>query len=106
MGPLFLALIGSLFIHIGTNMINDYYDHRSGVDSLESKSGSQVIQRHLLAADQLYWGGLVSFGVGSLFGLVLVALCGWPILALGTAERAGRLFLYRPAAVAGLCHAG
>ena len=82
-GRFFLALFGALFIHIGTNMINDYYDHQSGVDTLESKSGSQVIQRRLLPAERLYWGGIVSFGVGSLFGLVLVALCGWPILALG-----------------------
>ena len=82
-GRFFLALSGSLCIHIGTNMINDYYDHQSGVDTLESKSGSQVIQRRLLSAGQVYWGGIVSFGVGSLCGLILVALCGWPILALG-----------------------
>ena len=100
-GLFFLALLGSLFIHIGTNMINDYYDHQSGVDSLESKSGSQVIQRHLLPADQLYWGGLVSFGVGSLFGLVLVALCGWPILALGLLSvLAGYFYTARPLSLA------
>ncbi len=82
-GRFFLALFGSLFIHIGTNLINDYYDHQSGVDTLESKSGSQVIQRSLLPAEQIYWGGIATFVVGSLFGLVLVGLCGWPVLALG-----------------------
>lgn len=82
-GRFFLALFGSLFIHIGTNMINDYYDNQSGVDTLESKSGSQVIQRELLPADQIYWGGIATFVIGSLFGLVLVGLAGWPVLVLG-----------------------
>jgi 1,4-dihydroxy-2-naphthoate octaprenyltransferase len=81
-----LALIGSLFIHIGTNLINDYYDHLSGVDTLESMSGSQIIQRGLLTPGEVYWGGIVTFGIGGVFGLILVGLCGWPILALGVAS--------------------
>ena len=85
-GRFLLALIGSLFIHVGTNLINDYYDHLSGVDTLESMSGSQVIQRGLLTPREVYWGGIVTFGVGSVFGLILVGLCGWPILALGIAS--------------------
>jgi 1,4-dihydroxy-2-naphthoate octaprenyltransferase len=82
-GRFLLALIGSLFLQIGTNMINDYYDHLSGVDTLESMSGSQVIQRGMLMPSEMYWGGIVTFGIGSVCGLLLVALCGWPILALG-----------------------
>lgn len=82
-GRFLLTLIGSVFIQIGTNMINDYYDHLSGVDTLESMSGSQVIQRGLLTPNEMYWGGIVTFGIGSLCGLALVALCGWPILVLG-----------------------
>jgi 1,4-dihydroxy-2-naphthoate octaprenyltransferase len=85
-GRFLLALIGSLFLQIGTNMINDYYDHLSGVDTLESKSGSQVIQRDLLTPGEMYWGGIVTFGIGSVCGLLLVVLCGWPILALGIAS--------------------
>lgn len=82
-GRFLLALFGSLFIQIGTNLINDYYDDRSGVDTLETLSGSQVIQRGLLTAAEVYWGGIIAFAIGSLFGLVLVSLCGWPVLALG-----------------------
>lgn len=82
-GRFLLVLIGSLFLQIGTNMINDYYDHLSGVDTLESMSGSQVIQRGLLTPQEMYWGGIVTFGIGSVCGLLLVALCGWPILVLG-----------------------
>lgn len=82
-GRFLLALFGSVFIQIGTNMINDYYDHLSGVDTLESMSGSQVIQRGMLTPGEMYWGGIVTFGIGSVCGLLLVALCGWPILVLG-----------------------
>lgn len=82
-GRFLLALFGSVFIQIGTNMINDYYDHLSGVDTLESMSGSQVIQRGMLTPGEMYWGGIVTFGIGSVCGLSLVALCGWPILVLG-----------------------
>ncbi len=82
-GRFLLALIGSLFLQIGTNMINDYYDHLSGVDTLESMSGSQVIQRGMLTPGEMYWGGIASFAIGSVCGLLLVMLCGWPILALG-----------------------
>lgn len=85
-GRFLLALIGSLFLQIGTNMINDYYDHLSGVDTLESKSGSQVIQRGLLSPGEMYWGGIATFGIGSVCGLLLVAICGWPILVLGIAS--------------------
>lgn len=100
-GRFSLALLGSLFIHIGTNLVNDYYDHKSGVDTLESKSGSQVIQRGLLTADEVYWGGIVTFGIGSVFGLVLVGLCGWPILALGIASvLAGYFYTANPLSLA------
>src|SRR6266404_9071081 len=83
LGRFLLALIGSLFLQIGTNMINDYYDHLSGVDTLESMSGSQVIQRGMLTPGEMYWGGVAAFAIGSVCGLLLVMLCGWPILALG-----------------------
>ncbi len=100
-GRFLLALFGSLFIHIGTNLVNDYYDHKSGVDTIESKSGSQVIQRGLLTADEVYWGGIATFGIGSLFGLVLVGLCGWPILTLGIASvLAGYFYTANPLSLA------
>lgn len=100
-GRFLLALFGSLFIHIGTNLVNDYYDHKSGVDTIESKSGSQVIQRGLLTDDEVYWGGIATFGIGSVFGLVLVSLCGWPILALGIASvLAGYFYTANPLSLA------
>ena len=43
-----IALIGAVAIQAGTNLINDYYDFRSGADSHDSLGPSMVIQRGLL----------------------------------------------------------
>jgi 1,4-dihydroxy-2-naphthoate octaprenyltransferase len=100
-GRFLLALIGSLFLQIGTNMINDYYDHLSGVDTLESMSGSQVIQRGMLTPGEMYWGGIAAFAIGSVCGLLLVLLCGWPILALGLVSvLAGYFYTANPVSLA------
>ncbi len=100
-GRFFVALCGALFIHIGTNMVNDYYDHQSGVDTLASRSGSQVLPRQLLSPSEMYWGGIISFVIGSVFGLTLAWRCGWPILALGAASvLAGYFYTARPLSLA------
>ena len=49
----------------------------------------------------MYWGGIIAFVIGSVFGLVLVGLCGWPILALGVASvLAGYFYTARPLSLA------
>jgi len=100
-GRFLLALFGSLFIHIGTNLINDHYDYANGVDTPETLGPSQVIQRGLLTADEVYWGGIATFALGSLFGLILVSLCGWPILVLGMVSvLAGYFYTANPLSLA------
>ena len=101
LGRFFLALFGSLFIHIGTNLINDYYDYVNGVDTPETLGPSQVIQRGLLTAEEVYWGGITAFAIGSALGLVLVGLCGWPVLALGVVSvLAGYFYTANPLSLA------
>ncbi|MGA9725317.1 MAG: 1,4-dihydroxy-2-naphthoate octaprenyltransferase [Candidatus Binatus sp.] len=92
MGRMILALVGAMAIQAGTNLINDYYDFRSGADSEQSLGPSMVIQRGLLSADQVWRGGIGAFAVGALMGLVLVYLCGWPILAIGIPSVAAGYF--------------
>ena len=52
-----IALIGAVAIQAGTNLINDYYDFRSGADSHNSLGPSMVIQRGLLTPEQVWRGG-------------------------------------------------
>ncbi|MGB9381739.1 1,4-dihydroxy-2-naphthoate octaprenyltransferase, partial [Candidatus Binatus sp.] len=92
LGRMLLALVGAMAIQAGTNLINDYYDFRSGADSEQSLGPSMVIQRGLLSADQVWRGGIAAFALGALMGLVLVYLCGWPILAIGIPSVAAGYF--------------
>jgi 1,4-dihydroxy-2-naphthoate octaprenyltransferase len=92
LGRMLLALVGAMAIQAGTNLINDYYDFRSGADSEQSLGPSMVIQRGLLSADQVWRGGIAAFAIGAVFGLVLVYLCGWPILAIGIPSVAAGYF--------------
>ena len=80
-----VTLVASVAIHAATNLINDYYDHLRGVDTAESIGPSGVIQQGLLAPRAVLLGGLVLFALGGLLGLWLVAVVGWPILAIGAA---------------------
>ncbi|HUO03623.1 MAG TPA: 1,4-dihydroxy-2-naphthoate octaprenyltransferase [Candidatus Binataceae bacterium] len=100
-GRLILALVGSMAIQAGTNLINDYYDYLSGADSEQSLGPSMAIQRGLLSPDQVWRGGIIALGIGSALGLVLVYLCGWPILLLGIPSvAAGYFYTANPVALA------
>ena len=87
-----LALVGAMAIQAGTNLINDYYDFRSGADTEQSLGPSMVIQRGLLSADQVWRGGIAAFALGAAIGLLLVYMCGWPILAIGIPSVAAGYF--------------
>jgi hypothetical protein len=72
-----LTLLAALLLQAGTNMVNDYYDHRNGVDSSASLSPSGVIQQGMLSPRAVLIGGLSCFVIGSGLG-VLLALRGGP----------------------------
>ncbi|MBI2972435.1 MAG: 1,4-dihydroxy-2-naphthoate octaprenyltransferase [Armatimonadetes bacterium] len=78
-----VTLIASVAIHAGTNLANDYYDHVRGVDTPDSPGPSGVIQRGLLSPRSVLRAAFVLFGLGSLLGLWLVIVRGWPILVIG-----------------------
>jgi len=81
-----LALVGSVAIHAGTNLVNDYFDHVKGTDNEESLGQSGVIQRGLLSPRAVLSGGIMAFALGAVVGLVIAAMTGWPVLALGAAS--------------------
>src|SRR5262249_47918562 len=62
-GRLLLALIGAMAIQAGTNLINDYYDYRSGADSSESLGPSMAIQRGLLPPEPRWRGRNTAFAL-------------------------------------------
>lgn len=86
LGLFVLALLGSVAIHAGTNLVNDYFDHMKGTDNEESLGQSGVIQRGLLSARAVLIGGIAAFAIGAAIGLAITAQVGWPVLALGVAS--------------------
>src|SRR6056297_3200565 len=81
-----LTLLGAVFLHAATNLINDYYDVKSGVDSVEVATA--LYRPHPLVEGKIHAGSIhiaayVLFFAGSLIGLYLAATRGWPILAIG-----------------------
>ncbi|MBI3287424.1 MAG: 1,4-dihydroxy-2-naphthoate octaprenyltransferase [Chloroflexi bacterium] len=88
-GYFLLTLLWGTLLHAGTNVANDYFDHLSGADEQNYEfvrpftGGSRMIQRRLLSPREVLVGALLFFALGSLIGLSLAYVRGWPILALG-----------------------
>ena len=80
---LLLVIAGSVAIQMGTNLSNDYYDDRKGIDKVQVFGIGGAIARGELAAWKVLAAGLLAFGVGSAIGLYLVAVAGPFIFWLG-----------------------
>jgi 1,4-dihydroxy-2-naphthoate octaprenyltransferase len=77
------ALLGALFIQVGTNLVNDYEDFQRGADNADRLGPARATQRGWLSPQQVKLGAVVAFAIAALFGLYLLALGGWPIVAIG-----------------------
>ncbi len=96
-----LTMVGSVAIHAGTNLINDYYDYRKGADTEKSLGQGGAIQKGHLTPRQVFVGGIVAFALGSIIGLYLVSVTGPFILFLGVLSvLAGFFYTAGPAALA------
>ena len=82
-GMFWLTLLGCLALQTGTNLANEYYDFRSGADHPGSLGASRAIMAGWLSPRAVLVASVACFAVGCAAGLVIVALVGWPILALG-----------------------
>ncbi|MEK9659744.1 MAG: 1,4-dihydroxy-2-naphthoate octaprenyltransferase [Chloroflexota bacterium] len=85
-GLFLLALTGSLAIQVGTNLTDEYADHRRHGGAGKLLAPHKVIQRGALSERAVLVGLLTAFGYGTVAGLVIVVAVGWPILAVGAAS--------------------
>ena len=97
-----LVLVGSVAIHAGTNLINDYYDWRKGTDTAESLGPNRPLKEKLVTPRQVLIAGLLCFALGGGIGLYLVAdRGGLFILVIGVLSvLAGYFYTAGPAAFA------
>ncbi|MCF7823949.1 MAG: 1,4-dihydroxy-2-naphthoate polyprenyltransferase [Candidatus Marinimicrobia bacterium] len=77
------ALLGGIFIQIGTNLANDFFDFKKGADTVSRVGPQRVTQAGLISPGTVRTGFLVSFGMAFLLGIYLVYLGGWPIVIIG-----------------------
>jgi 1,4-dihydroxy-2-naphthoate octaprenyltransferase len=80
------ALLGAVFIQIGTNYVNDALDFKKGSDTHARLGPLRVTQAGLLSADAVLRGAYVCFAIAALCGIPLILRGGWPIAAIGVAS--------------------
>ena len=80
------ALIGALFIQVGTNLSNDYSDARRGADTEDRLGPVRVTAGGLVPPRQVLIATYVAFGVAVLAGCYLIATAGWELLLVGAAS--------------------
>ena len=104
-GAFIAALIGSIFIQIGTNLANDYSDARRGADTADRLGPVRVTSAGLVTPQRVLTATWVAFGVAVLCGIYLTAVAGLVILLIGALSiAAGVLYTGgpRPYGYAGL----
>ena len=80
------ALLGAIFIQVGTNLSNDYSDARRGADTEDRLGPVRVTAGGLVPPTQVLIATYLSFGVAVLAGIYLIAVAGWALLLVGAAS--------------------
>src|SRR5947207_3100461 len=80
------ALLGAVFIQVGTNLSNDYSDARRGADAEDRLGPVRVTAGGLVPPRQVLVATYVSFGLAVLCGVYLIWLAGPILLAIGAAS--------------------
>jgi 1,4-dihydroxy-2-naphthoate octaprenyltransferase len=96
-GAFIAALIGSIFIQIGTNLANDYSDAKRGADTIERLGPVRVTAAGLVAPRSVLVATWLAFGIAVAAGIYLATVAGWVIIAVGAASiAAGVLYTGGP----------
>jgi 1,4-dihydroxy-2-naphthoate polyprenyltransferase len=80
------ALLGAIFIQVGTNLSNDYSDARRGADTEDRLGPVRVTAGGLVPPRQVLIATYVTFGLAVCCGIYLIAVAGWALLAVGAAS--------------------
>ncbi|MTD43368.1 1,4-dihydroxy-2-naphthoate polyprenyltransferase [Conexibacter sp. W3-3-2] len=82
-GTFVAALLGAIFIQVGTNLSNDYSDARRGADTEDRLGPVRVTAGGLVPPQRVLVATYVTFGLAVLCGVYLVAVAGWELLVVG-----------------------
>jgi 1,4-dihydroxy-2-naphthoate octaprenyltransferase len=85
-GAFIAALVGSIFIQIGTNLANDYSDARRGADTADRLGPVRVTSSGLVAPTRVLIATWIAFAVAVAAGIYLATVAGVVILIVGAAS--------------------
>ncbi len=81
-----LAGLGLVFTHASVNILNDYFDFRSGVDQAARRTpfsgGSGILPANLLTPTQVLWMGIIFLVLAVPIGIFFIIERGWQLLPL------------------------
>jgi len=85
-GHAVLAFVGILLAHISVNVLNDYFDYRSGVDLRTKRTpfsgGSGILPAGLLTPAQVFWFGLICLLLDVPIGVYFIIVRGWLLVPI------------------------
>jgi 1,4-dihydroxy-2-naphthoate polyprenyltransferase len=105
LGAFLAALVGSIFIQIGTNLANDYSDAKRGADTADRLGPVRVTSAGLVTPQRVMRATWIAFAVAIVCGIYLATVAGVVILLIGAVSiAAGVLYTGgpRPYGYAGL----
>ena len=81
-----VTLAGTILLHAATNLINDYYDVKSGVDTQEVATAQyrpHPLVEGKLEARHVRTAAYILYGLSTLIGIYLAATRGWELMWIG-----------------------
>ena len=82
-GAFAAALVGSIFIQIGTNLANDYSDAKRGADTADRLGPVRVTSAGLVTPQRVMTVTWIAFAIAVAAGIYLATVAGWVILVIG-----------------------
>ena len=79
----FAMLVASMLIQAATNMFNEYYDYKLGLDNENSVGIGGTIVRHGVAPRTIMAIALSFYGIALLLGIYICAMSSWWLAAVG-----------------------
>ena len=77
-----LCLAAALFIQIGTNLANDYFDYKKGADTSERVGPTRVTQAGLVSPTAMVIAIILTFGLAIAAAVPLIFRGGQPLLII------------------------
>jgi 1,4-dihydroxy-2-naphthoate octaprenyltransferase len=91
-GAFVAALVGSIFIQIGTNLANDYSDAKRGADTADRLGPVRVTASGLVTPQRVLRATWIAFAVAVACGIYLATVAGWVIIVIGVFSIAAGVF--------------